>query len=446
MFKKLGRRLNAILSRLRAAFVSRKWQPCQQATQKVHLSSPLPGTESPRGIPSHLPPELIDIIIRENATDLPTLRSCALICRAFLRTSQACIFCDVHLSSQSRANQLHDLLVDSPHLHTYIRCLSILESSADRGVRHRDVTGFWLAGCPNLATSLGLLNAVTDFSLIFQHRGFPSNWDGLPEELRKSICALCQRSPLTCLRLCSLEDITDPAEFSQLVSSAALKDLSLSFLAIPSLPGNEAAPFNCPLRLTRLALCLALSYNVITGRLLEINSLRDLQILDIGWHPRTARPLSEIIDAASSIRELVLNVSGDIPQDQSIPSLSRLEHLRILAITFRISAYSAQPACNLLAGLLTDGPKSLTSLKIFLFMAYPVIATMDWSPVASALHATAFPALTNIAVRVAFARDMHPRERIRFIKDIHRGFTHFSEQMSLDCVLVLPPPESETTL
>ncbi|KAJ7604669.1 hypothetical protein DFH06DRAFT_1487431 [Mycena polygramma] len=450
MFNKLGSRLKATFSRLRSVLVSRKWKLCQEPSQIAHLGSPLPTAECHSGIP-RLPPELIEIIICQNATDRPTLRSCALVCRAFLPSSQAYIFCDVRLSSQGRADQLHDLLVDSPHLRTYIRSLGIFESSTDRSVPYREVTGFWLAGCPSVAASLGLLNAVTDFTLMFQHRDFNSNWDGLPEELRKPICALCQRSPLTCLRLCSLGTITDPAEFSQLVSSAVLTDLSLSFLALPSLTENKLAPFNRPLPLTRLTLWLNRStFDGITRRLLETDSLRDLQILDIAWNLRTSCPLSEIISVATSIRELFLIVSSDVPGDHSIHSLSRLEYLRLLDISFRIGAHSAEPACNLLAGLLTGGPKSLTALKIVICMTGPVVPTMDWSPVRSVLSATAFPSLTNIAISVVFARGVDPEQRIRSIKDIHLGFALFSEQRNLNCVLVLPqqqfPTDAETTL
>ncbi|KAJ6580709.1 hypothetical protein B0H19DRAFT_483906 [Mycena capillaripes] len=77
-----------------------------------------------------LPPELIDQVIRENDADPPTLRSCALVCRAFLPFAQAGIFSEVELipDKASRAEQLHHVLVDSPHLRSHIKTLKISDA------------------------------------------------------------------------------------------------------------------------------------------------------------------------------------------------------------------------------------------------------------------------------------------------------------------------------
>ncbi|KAJ7939742.1 hypothetical protein B0H13DRAFT_2300446 [Mycena leptocephala] len=80
---------------------------------------------------SRFPQELIDKIITQNASDKPTLRSCALVCRAFLPFFQACIFSEVELIHQDETQQLHDILVASPHLGGYVRTLTITNDNGE---------------------------------------------------------------------------------------------------------------------------------------------------------------------------------------------------------------------------------------------------------------------------------------------------------------------------
>jgi hypothetical protein len=67
---------------------------------------------TPMSFVFRFPQELIDKIIRENDTDLPTLRSCALVCRAFLSSSQAGIFFEIKLSKNggAHAQKIYDSL------------------------------------------------------------------------------------------------------------------------------------------------------------------------------------------------------------------------------------------------------------------------------------------------------------------------------------------------
>jgi hypothetical protein len=105
---------------------------------------------------SRIPQELIDIIVHENDTDSATLRSCALVCRAFLPSAQASIFSEIELIPKGgRAEPLHEILVDSPHLRRHVRTLRISDAGIDD----------WTSWCPSFVAVLKLLDAVTSFAL-----------------------------------------------------------------------------------------------------------------------------------------------------------------------------------------------------------------------------------------------------------------------------------------
>ncbi|KAJ7662232.1 hypothetical protein DFH06DRAFT_1471788 [Mycena polygramma] len=432
----LWSRLKAVvLTWLRRPVVSRKRQPRHQPVERSARSSLL-DTASPIGIYG-LPQELIDIIIHENSTDLTTLLSCALVCRAFLWPSQACIFSEVGLSSQARADHFHGFLVDSPHLRRYVRTLDIFEASTGR-----DVTGFWLAGCPSIILSLGLLDAVTSFTLMFQHSGSMGNWDNLPQEMREAICALCKRSPLVCLRLSCLGNVTDRAEFSQLVNSTLLRKMFLAYIDLPYLRENEPAPLVEHLRLTQLALRLrSPTMDALTRRLLDGNSLRHVRFLDVNWDFKTSSQVAKILKVGTSIRELFWGVNNgrvcDVPRGFTINSLCNLTKLRLLHVSVWLGGADSEIGCNLLAGLLKGGPKGLRALEVVVHMIpSPVVPTIDWVSVGSVLNAKDFPVLGDVVINLVFPclDDIDQRH----LQNIHYGFARLHEEKILKCAVVSP--------
>ncbi|KAJ6564164.1 hypothetical protein B0H19DRAFT_1140469 [Mycena capillaripes] len=170
------------------------------------------------------PQEIFDIIIHESGRDVSTLRSCALVCRAFLPSSQASIFCDVELADcdTSRVQRLYLTLLRSPHLRGMVRQLTI----SDAGGR-----ADWY---PTVIALLGILDSVTSVALLFA-----AHWNNMPEEMRVAICAICQRSHLVSLRLPAT--VTSLTEFTQLVSSQTLRKLWLEDIAWVRLQENMKA-------------------------------------------------------------------------------------------------------------------------------------------------------------------------------------------------------------
>ncbi|KAJ6580711.1 hypothetical protein B0H19DRAFT_483914 [Mycena capillaripes] len=370
-----------------------------------------------------LPPELIDQVIRENDGDPPTLRSCALVCRAFLPFTQAYIFSEVELipDKASRAEQLQHVLVDSPHLRSHIKTLKI----SDAGI------GNWLPRRQILAGILDLLDAVTSFALVFEIRDTSDHWRNLPREIRTAICGLCQRSQLTSLRLMSLRTVTDLAELTQLVASPALTTLCLWDISLPILTEGDLASLNKHLRLNDCRFALTNpTLEGITRWLIEGDSFSDVHRLRVSWSLETSSQLQRLTRASmASLRELILH-SHDIntlPQDFSDNlSLSKLKNLRILSVSFVIDASHSEILSRLLAKLLEACPQSLTTLEVDLFVvSHPEI---DWAPLASVLTTAQFPALENVKFQAMSRLPASDPSEQRFIEGIQRGFPHLQAQ------------------
>ncbi|KAJ7136269.1 hypothetical protein C8R46DRAFT_1322513 [Mycena filopes] len=201
--------INALALQMPAAFLHFTRSPVKIVIQwhrlpyHQHHCFPLAPNEMDLRVNSRradLPPELLDLIIRENAADSPTLQSCALVCSAFLTSSQACIFSLVLLKPQEGTTQrLYDILSRSPHLCAHVRTLHLIDLIEDCET--------WY---PCAVALLYLLNSLKSVVL----RGYAGvDWCNFPQELRGAICALCQRSALRALKVFQLGTFRDLAEF-----------------------------------------------------------------------------------------------------------------------------------------------------------------------------------------------------------------------------------------
>ncbi|KZT05064.1 uncharacterized protein LAESUDRAFT_611005, partial [Laetiporus sulphureus 93-53] len=89
------------------------------------------------------PTELCDRIIDFLDDDRMALRTCALTCRAWLSSAQYHIFSHVLLGEAQILQAFHSLLLISPHLGIYVRCLDIV--APIKSTPATRLRGVWLA-------------------------------------------------------------------------------------------------------------------------------------------------------------------------------------------------------------------------------------------------------------------------------------------------------------
>ncbi|KAJ7136246.1 hypothetical protein C8R46DRAFT_614799 [Mycena filopes] len=209
---------------------------------------------------------------------MKTARSCALVCHALRRSSQTRIFSKVKvILKDGSATRLYATLTQSPHLCPYIRSLRIFDVSE----------GDPLSWCPNFVGILGLLDAITRFSLEFSH---PFCWACLPQVVRTAICTLCRRSHLRKVQLNDL-GVIDAAEFVEFVSSPVLQDLRIVKMVLPA---QSVSPNN-ELRLTACCLDLAPStLDVVMPWFFAGESFARLKVLNFAWNEATASHVEQL--------------------------------------------------------------------------------------------------------------------------------------------------------
>ncbi|KAJ7654094.1 hypothetical protein DFH06DRAFT_521567 [Mycena polygramma] len=362
------------------------------------------------------PQELVDRIIRANDGDEDALCSCALVCRAFLPASQAGLFSVVRINpgNPNRAQQLFDLLVDSPRLRR--RVLGIEICDAFPGFKGNWDTSF-LSG---LIALCGLLeSSVTSFGVEFYALN-PS------PELRAAICGLCQRAPLISLHLAGLGEVTS-SELTALLASSALTELILWNIHFPLLDERQLSALNKGLRLTRCTFRLwNTTLRLIAGWLVGGDSLSSLRYLLVSPHPGgplladTASHFQNIIDASLGLEEVNLRLER-IPRNPIHISLSKLANLRVLSISFM--AYRSWPrsCAQLLADILEGCSKLLVKLNVAIVLLDEDRPIVNWAPLDSVLSSTHFPLLTDVKFTVT-SRFPSPDVNIaKFIEDIRCG-------------------------
>ncbi|KAJ7681663.1 hypothetical protein B0H17DRAFT_1138266 [Mycena rosella] len=243
---------------------------------------------------SRFPQELIDKVIEEIETDDPILHSCALVCRTFLRPSQARSFSHVDLipTQSARCQRLHQVLLDSPHVCRYVRSLKLVErdsiAAGDSGK---------LSPVINVLSILDSLMSFT-FEVEAGTRDFACM--NMPLELRLAICGLCERSSLLALEVSDLGEFAHVEKVASLVASPTLSEIRLQNIVFP--PGSELEKVaESRPRATKFSLNLVhhdLTLLILTRWLAECD-LSGLHRLYVTWTPETALYLQRILDTSA---------------------------------------------------------------------------------------------------------------------------------------------------
>ncbi|KAJ7451956.1 hypothetical protein FB451DRAFT_698579 [Mycena latifolia] len=380
---------------------------------------------------SHFPQELIDRVIEENR-DTPTLRSCALVCRSFLRASQVCIFSHVELVTQSKpspSRPLYLALQHSPHLCQYVSSLKIVIGA---GIASRLVTLD-----PTLVAILGMLHALTSFD--FEKRDGPFQRGAIPVEVQSAICDLCARSQLQTVRLRGLD--VQMSEFTALVASPALRDLLLMNVGFPPMDDGDDAGHG-QIKLTRCCLDVTAStLDAVMRWLAGGDAFAHLRCLQLAFPLEATSRVQRIIDAAWNLDELALTLkaegrsaSAQAPNPVVLPAARAL---RVLRLKFVLRVPESPAVVPWLAVLLC-GASALTDIliRIYVFTSNPLapIPSIDWAPLASALDAAHLPGLTRFALEFAsLAPGGFPQHLQEVVDEARRDLSGLAERGVLDC-------------
>lgn len=332
---------------------------------------------------ARLPPELLDLIIRENAADSPALQSCALVCSAFLTSSQACIFSLVLLKPQEGSTQrLYDILSRSPHLCAHVRTLHLIDLIEDCET--------WY---PCAVALLYLLNSLKSVVL----RGYAGvDWCNFPQELRGAICALCQRSALRALKVFQLGTFRDLAEFGQLVASPVLVDLNVGAIDLPVgavLPDHHRGWVNLALGLLGPS-----TIDILTGWLVGRCHLSSLRALSSVWTTHTTSHLRKLLPLCTALHTISLYVAS-VQVHDLLTSVSLAHSQNLQVLTLSMGFLTDERFAETLFELAESCPRTLRRIKINL-LAFRVPAhstimpSINWSRLDTALAVEKLPALT----------------------------------------------------
>ena len=163
-----------------------------------------------------LPQELISIII-DDLNDNWVLRRCSLVCSSWLQTSQCHLFRRIVLRPPNRryakrpgdisnSQKLHQVLLQSPHIATYIQELQVYEGQM---LRDQD----WIGTDQTLPLVLGMLTHLRRIELR------RLQWSEFLPDLRQSICSVLERPSLVFLSI-DVSDFASMDDFTSLLSPA----------------------------------------------------------------------------------------------------------------------------------------------------------------------------------------------------------------------------------
>ncbi|KAJ7653886.1 hypothetical protein DFH06DRAFT_1203133 [Mycena polygramma] len=243
----------------------------------------------------------------DSEMDLETLASCSLVCRAFLRASQAEIFecLDASIDKESGKlppfHRLHDILSQSPHLVRHIK-----------NVRICIKTPIPMA----LVYVLDLLSNVQLFSLE------QISWHPLSENARVAICELCRRSRLSFLKLERVRGL-DLATLLQLANSPSLKELILLNVEL-STTGDVNIQSH-----VRLNKFIFMASDIPVSWIAQGHSLSDLRHLHSTCDPGKLSLMQRVVDSATSLEEfsLFMMCKDHMPQHLSLATMTSLRSL-----------------------------------------------------------------------------------------------------------------------
>ncbi|KAJ7141777.1 hypothetical protein C8R43DRAFT_1017187 [Mycena crocata] len=387
---------------------------------------------------SQLPQELLDKIMEENWSDESTLRSCALVCHAFLPSCQAQLFshidCVLNDSTQC-LQKLSDLLLQSPHLIRYIRSLQItgnLTVERDR---------FFTSLDNDLVPLLAVLHNLRAFAWD------DIEWGSLFPESKAAIWDLCRRSNISELKFDGLAVISLD-EFLPLLTSPGLKTLTMwNTELIGSV--NDAAPtsVNDRIRLTHLDFARNRNMDAFVAWITRGQCLAGLRHLAGWWNSSlgTEFPLQEVqklVDAsASSLHTLDLVAFSDFSETQP-PEILNLAITRALrSFTICLIYRIVDPAGSFVPWLTEilqshGSPSTLATIRMILNTprAEGELLAMipgDWDPLARLLSKERFPLLNHF--EIIFVERRSPDIVETLVDTAKREFHRLQTEGILDC-------------
>ncbi|KAJ7510675.1 hypothetical protein B0H11DRAFT_1955698 [Mycena galericulata] len=341
------------------------------------------------------PQELIDRVIEESADSSATLRSCALVCKAFLHPSQALIFSHVGLffywfTPNLKPERLYHVLSRSPHLARHIKSLAIcynLREPPGQAVALIDTVLFPIIVLLSDLQSLKIHGIV---------------WTHLPARFTNALYDICRRSTLSKLSLREIRNLSI-SEFSQLVASPSLTDLSIVGLTIV-LPTNGETITGDQLQLTRLAMKLdPRTTDAIMAWLVRGDRVSHLRHMRSVWDVAYTPHLQTIIDVAhASLTSLFLVTDLELSTERfPVLSLAHKTSLRTVTLSFSrdITKDTAQFA-PFFARFLESSPSSLTtiSLGFDLRSSWRTLSPQNWDIFDPLLSRERFPGLEIFAI------------------------------------------------
>ncbi|KAF9461180.1 hypothetical protein BDZ94DRAFT_855128 [Collybia nuda] len=333
-----------------------------------------------------LPQELIDNVIDHFHDDRPSLKACALVCRAWLSSCRAHIFHSislqpptVNLRSQifgttTDSWRLHKILQTSPEIAQYIRNLLICE-----GIVGKE----WINGDRTLPLLLGKLRNITKFQLE-RSSSMRIIWKTIPPGLRGAMISVLGSPSLLELKLVGLV-FDRPAELLQILQSCRIlrvlradhlifqDEQSLDFSSVVQ-SDRPSAPLDIlvvgPRTSTALIRCLLHPESTINAK-----AVRKLSLSISGNFPDVA----QLLRSTSSVEELELILMNDIDLQEywALPSsdhidLSHNPHLHTLEIKFDVIQRQDDPLPWLNAVLFTvRTPNALRYINIVYSLYLP---------------------------------------------------------------------------
>ncbi|KAJ7045866.1 hypothetical protein C8F04DRAFT_1025926 [Mycena alexandri] len=280
-------------------------------------------------------PELVEYILDflHDFDDRGTLLSCSLVSRAWVQSSQKCLFSNIVLRNSPfwhlrypgvtgiLSHRLNSLLNGTPHIARYIRALRIENSGFG--------TSCWLNSEPSFPQLLSKLSNLRNLAL------YAIRWEDLSEDRQQPLRALLASPTLSSVRLHRCSTFF---QFLALISMAPnLKRLSLArassyFEPEPDLPDDHRT-LSKPATLDVLALyetILPENFTSAVSQYLDITRLHTLIFLDNDTYV-SAAPLLALLGQTGTLQRLEL---GDIPEPTDfdlrlIPSLRQLSFVGV---------------------------------------------------------------------------------------------------------------------
>lgn len=269
-------------------------------------------------MPTTLPQELVDSVIDHCHDDPMTLRSCALVCNAWLPSSRSHIFHSITLQPPDKptkksffvrkltdTQRLLRMLQFSPEIALYVRNLSICEGMVGRE---------WIAQERTLPVFLSMLKNVQRFQLE-RSASMQISWIDLPKDLKDALTGILATPTLLELSLvglvfdrpADLHSMLQACQNLRLLEANHLLLRDASSLAVGSPESRQRAPLDVldvgPRTSTALIDCLLHPESSI-----DVTTIRKLSIAISGNFANVAK----LLRSTSSIEALEIVLMNDV--------------------------------------------------------------------------------------------------------------------------------------